>query len=89
MLGSVEVQQLGSNKGPYSFFIHREGEGFIIRIPGHGGGRDGPRFPDKPEQEEWMRRQSHLKEIWYLNWSCEDRKSLHQFLKKIGSNKRF
>jgi|GEM_PF-3623336 len=89
MSGTVKVQLLDFHKGPFTFYIQRDEDGYIISIPGHGGGRDGPKFPDKVEQEKWMRTHSHMKEIWYLTWKCKDREKLHQFLKKIGSKKRF
>lgn len=66
--------------GRYDFHI----ENNYVWIAGHGGGRDGPTDADHPEQEQWMRQHSGLKEVYYLTWELpEDARST--FLALIGA----
>ena len=42
-----------------------------VTIPGFGGGPDGPKEPNDPAQERWMRAHSGLQEVWYLTWEFD------------------
>lgn len=81
----IKLPLEGEDKGKYIFRISHKKESITITIPGHGGGRDGYKKPDFPEQEKWMRDHSDLKEIWYLTWECKDLKSFKRKLKKFTS----
>jgi len=84
MYKTIKVSQLGKHKKEYEFTIKNDGATrFHILIPGSGGGPDGPTDPDYPEQEQWMRDNSGLKEVWFLMWSCPDKKTLQKFLDKM------
>ena len=84
---SITVPRLDDLEGPFvlRYTAHRSGDGGIISIPGHGGGRDGPTIPDRPEQEAWMRAQSGLRESWYLTWDIPNAGELKRFLSRIGA----
>lgn len=83
----IKVKQLGAYLREYNFGIRTDNSGIYIDIPGHGGGRDGPTIADYPEQEEWMRKHSGLKEVWHLTWECQDERELKEFVKKIEASK--
>ena len=83
MYKTVIVEWLNNKRGRYTFTITTVDTGFEISIPGHGGGIDGHRSPDDPEQEQWMKDHSGLPEIWYLTWKCENEEELEAFLTKL------
>ncbi|MCB9594027.1 MAG: hypothetical protein H6719_14940 [Sandaracinaceae bacterium] len=78
---TVTVPRLGEHTGSYTFRIGPAQATFeyIVEIPGHGGGRDGPTDPDHPEQQTWMRECSGLREVWYLCWEIPSEAELRRF----------
>ncbi|MCA9608603.1 MAG: hypothetical protein KC619_23530 [Myxococcales bacterium] len=80
----VTVERLGEHRGSYRFQVLRHAASpTLLVIPGHGGGRDGPTIADHPEQEEWMRQHSGLREVWYLTWEVPDDAALEGFWRRL------
>jgi len=80
----MTVQTLGSHEGPYEFSFSCVGGDYLCSIPGHGGGRDGPRFANHPEQEAWMRRQPGMKEVWYCCWKAKNAEVLEALMERLS-----
>jgi hypothetical protein len=75
-----DVRDAPGLPGTYCFQIL----GDYVLIPGHGGDRDGPTIPDHPEQLEWMRAHSGLRESWHLQWDLPDLATRRRFLELLG-----
>jgi hypothetical protein len=84
---SITIPQLDTIEGPFTFRFAQYAANVAgcISIPGHGGGRDGPTIPDRPEQEAWMRAESGLREVWYLSWEVPSAAELERFLARVGA----
>lgn len=79
----VKTQALKKGLKAYEFTLTKSAKRFLITIPGHGGGREGPQNPDHPEQEQWMRDLGYLKEIWFLTWECTDEYQVRRFIRAV------
>jgi len=84
---SVELATLDDLEGPFFFRYDQYKPDIVgnLSIPGHGGGRDGPTIPDRPEQEAWMRAHSGLREVWYLTWEVPCGAELRRVLARMGA----
>lgn len=83
----INCKSLSGVSKSYEFRIEKFKERYLIYIPGHGGGREGPEIPDHKEQESWMRQQDYLKEVWYLSWECTEDHQVRKFIKAVRALK--
>ena len=84
---NIQTAKLKGELKEYTFHLRRSREVYTFTIPGHGGGPEGPRFPDHPEQEQWMRQFDYLKEVWHLTWECREEyeyRRIEKALKGLG-----
>ncbi len=79
----VKTKKLNGEINDYKFTIKKSADRFLITIPGHGGGREGPQHPDYPEQEKWIRELGFLKEVWYLTWESKDEYQVGRFIRAV------
>jgi hypothetical protein len=79
----IRTNTLAGEIKNYKFYIQKHRDKHVIRIPGHGGGYDGPYHADHPEQEKWLRSFEYLLETWHLTWECNNTDNLRKLLKAI------
>ena len=80
---TVQSSKLSEELKEYTFRLVQSREVYTFTIPGHGGGPEGPRFPDHPEQEQWMRKLGYVKEVWHLTWECREENEFRRFVKAL------
>ncbi|MEM6633630.1 MAG: hypothetical protein AAF694_28410 [Bacteroidota bacterium] len=80
---TVQTAKLNGELKEYTFQLVQAPEVYTLKIPGHGSGPDGPRIPDHPEQEKWMRQLNYLKEVWHLTWECGEEYEFRRFKKAV------
>ncbi|MFT4977184.1 MAG: hypothetical protein ACI8S6_003089 [Myxococcota bacterium] len=90
-MSRLKVDRLGEHRGPYYFTVRgsSRGDKWTVAIPGHAKNAhdmhlNGPTVAEHPEQEEWMKNHSGLREFWYLTWEASDPVTWATFLERLG-----
>ena len=89
----ILLTRLGPDSPPggrYAFQLYRRddpnsptGTYYSCTIPGKNYTKDGPRDPEYPEQEAWMRRHSGLKEVWHVTFETTEASEMDAFIARL------